>query len=228
MPPSSPRPCFRSATSPTASCRTRRSTWWTKPPRACAWKSIRCRRKSTRSSGASCSSKSSARRCARKPTRIRASGSAQIEKELGTLREQSNGLKAHWQTEKDAIGRIRKQKEEIERLKAEEQRYERAGDLSRVAEIRYGKLSAAEKELKSRAGPACRTAKRSSDAEGRGRRGRDRQDRQQVDGHSRRAGCSKAKCRSSSTWRSGCASAWSGRMRRSRAWPTRFAAAARA
>jgi ATP-dependent Clp protease ATP-binding subunit ClpB len=72
----------------------------------------------------------------------------QIEKELSTLREQSNGLKAHWQTEKDAIARIRKQKEEIERLKAEEQRYERAGDLSRVAEIRYGKLSAAEKELK--------------------------------------------------------------------------------
>ena len=71
----------------------------------------------------------------------------QIEKELGTMREQSNTLKAHWQTEKDAIGRIRKQKEEIERLKAEEQRYERAGDLSRVAEIRYGKLSAAEKEL---------------------------------------------------------------------------------
>jgi len=72
----------------------------------------------------------------------------QIEKELGSLREQSNALKAHWQTEKEAIGRIRKQKEEIDHLKTDEQRYERAGDLSRVAEIRYGKLSAAEKELK--------------------------------------------------------------------------------
>jgi ATP-dependent Clp protease ATP-binding subunit ClpB len=71
----------------------------------------------------------------------------QIEKELGTLKEQSNALKGRWQTEKDAIGRIRKIKEEIENLKAEEQRFERAGDLSRVAEIRYGKLSAAEKEL---------------------------------------------------------------------------------
>jgi ATP-dependent Clp protease ATP-binding subunit ClpB len=71
----------------------------------------------------------------------------QIEKELSTLREQSNSLKARWQTEKDAIGRIRKQKEEIDRLKTEEQRYERAGDLSRVAEIRYGKIAAAEKEL---------------------------------------------------------------------------------
>jgi ATP-dependent Clp protease ATP-binding subunit ClpB len=72
----------------------------------------------------------------------------QIEKELSTLREQSNSLKARWQTEKDAIGRIRKRKEEIDRLKTEEQRYERAGDLSRVAEIRYGKIAAAEKELK--------------------------------------------------------------------------------
>jgi ATP-dependent Clp protease ATP-binding subunit ClpB len=72
----------------------------------------------------------------------------QIEKELSSLREQSNGLKGRWQTEKDAIMRIRKIKEDIERLKAEEQRYERAGDLSRVAEIRYGKLSAAEKDLK--------------------------------------------------------------------------------
>jgi ATP-dependent Clp protease ATP-binding subunit ClpB len=73
---------------------------------------------------------------------------AQVEKELGSLKEKSSALKAHWQTEKDAIGKIRVQKEEIERLKAEEQRFERAGDLSRVAEIRYGKLSAAEKALK--------------------------------------------------------------------------------
>jgi len=73
---------------------------------------------------------------------------AQIEKELSTLREQSNALKARWQSEKDAIGRIRKLKEEIDRLKTEEQRYERAGELSKVAEIRYGKLTAAEKELK--------------------------------------------------------------------------------
>jgi ATP-dependent Clp protease ATP-binding subunit ClpB len=73
---------------------------------------------------------------------------AEIEKELATLREQSTALKARWQSEKDAIGRIRKQKEAIDQLKTEEQRYERAGDLSRVAEIRYGKLAAAEKELK--------------------------------------------------------------------------------
>jgi ATP-dependent Clp protease ATP-binding subunit ClpB len=72
----------------------------------------------------------------------------QIEKELSTLREQSNTLKAHWQSEKDAIARIRKIKEQIDQLKTEEQRYERSGELAKVAEIRYGKLSAAEKELK--------------------------------------------------------------------------------
>jgi ATP-dependent Clp protease ATP-binding subunit ClpB len=72
----------------------------------------------------------------------------QIEKELNGLREQSNTLKAHWQTEKEAIGKIRKIKEQIDQLKTEEQRFERAGDLARVAEIRYGKLSAAEKDLK--------------------------------------------------------------------------------
>jgi ATP-dependent Clp protease ATP-binding subunit ClpB len=72
----------------------------------------------------------------------------QIEKELSTLREQSNALKGRWQTEKDAIGRIRKMKEEIDHLKTEEQKYERAADLARVAEIRYGKMAPAEKELK--------------------------------------------------------------------------------
>ena len=79
-----------------------------------------------------------------KPSRERVK---QIEKELSTLREQSNALKAHWQTEKAAIGRIRTLKEEIDRLKTEEQKFERAGDLSKVAEIRYGKLAAAEKEV---------------------------------------------------------------------------------
>jgi ATP-dependent Clp protease ATP-binding subunit ClpB len=72
---------------------------------------------------------------------------AQIEKELATMREQSNGLKAHWQVEKSAIAEIRKRKEEIEQLKTEEQCYERTGDLARVAEIRYGKLSATERSL---------------------------------------------------------------------------------
>ena len=73
---------------------------------------------------------------------------SQIEKELAKLKEESSTKKARWQAEKDAIGKIRKLKEQIEQLKAEEQRYERAGELARVAEIRYGKIAAAEAELK--------------------------------------------------------------------------------
>ena len=71
----------------------------------------------------------------------------EIEKELSSLREKSSALKAQWQIEKDAIGRIRKIKGEIDQLKTEEQRMERSGELAKVAEIRYGKLAAAEREL---------------------------------------------------------------------------------
>src|SRR6202521_480413 len=71
----------------------------------------------------------------------------QLEVELAGLREESTARKAQWQVEKDAVAKIRKLKEQIEQLKAEEQRLERAGDLSRVAEIRYGKLGTVEREL---------------------------------------------------------------------------------
>jgi ATP-dependent Clp protease ATP-binding subunit ClpB len=60
---SSPPPRSPIATSATGSCRTRRSTSWTRPRLACASRSTPSRRRSTRSSGASCSSRSSGRRC---------------------------------------------------------------------------------------------------------------------------------------------------------------------
>ena len=72
----------------------------------------------------------------------------QIEKELAKLREDSSGRKARWQAEKAEIAKIRKLKEQIDQLKVEEQRFERAGDLAKVAEIRYGKIAQAERELK--------------------------------------------------------------------------------
>jgi ATP-dependent Clp protease ATP-binding subunit ClpB len=72
----------------------------------------------------------------------------QIEKELAKLKEDSSARKARWQAEKAAIGKIRKLKEQSEQLKAEEQKYERAGELAKVAEIRYGKIAAAERDLK--------------------------------------------------------------------------------
>jgi ATP-dependent Clp protease ATP-binding subunit ClpB len=71
---------------------------------------------------------------------------AQIEKELAKLKEDSSARKARWQAEKDAISKIRKLKEQIEGLKAEADRYERAGDLAKVAELRYGKIAQAERE----------------------------------------------------------------------------------
>jgi ATP-dependent Clp protease ATP-binding subunit ClpB len=70
----------------------------------------------------------------------------QIEKELAKLREDSSARKARWQAEKDAISKIRNLKEQIEQLKAEADRYERAGDLARVAEIRYGKITQLDRE----------------------------------------------------------------------------------
>jgi ATP-dependent Clp protease ATP-binding subunit ClpB len=87
---------------------------------------------------------------------------AQIEKELAKLKEESSAKKVRWQTEKDAISKIRRLKEQIDQLKAEEQRYERAGELAKVAEIRYGKITAAE--------AALRKAEQESDAMQKGSR----------------------------------------------------------
>jgi ATP-dependent Clp protease ATP-binding subunit ClpB len=72
----------------------------------------------------------------------------QIEQQLAELRERSRTLRAQWEAEKQAVQRIRELKERIEQLRADEQRYERAGDLARVAEIRYGLLLEAERQLR--------------------------------------------------------------------------------
>src|SRR3981189_115218 len=80
---------------------------------------------------------------------------AQIEKELAKLKEESSAKKARWQTEKEAIQKIRALKEQIEQLKAEEKRHERSGELAKVAEIRYGRMAAAERELKHAAAPVA-------------------------------------------------------------------------
>jgi ATP-dependent Clp protease ATP-binding subunit ClpB len=70
-----------------------------------------------------------------------------IEKELAEIRERSNTLKASWRKEKDLIARVRALKEQIEKLKIEEQTEERRGNLQRVAEIRYSLIRQAEAEL---------------------------------------------------------------------------------
>ncbi|MGY1722607.1 ATP-dependent Clp protease ATP-binding subunit [Blastococcus sp. SYSU DS0533] len=69
---------------------------------------------------------------------------AALDQELSDLREQSAGMKAHWQAEKEAIGRIRELKEELEDLRGEA---EREVDLNRAAEIRYGRIPQLEREI---------------------------------------------------------------------------------
>jgi ATP-dependent Clp protease ATP-binding subunit ClpB len=64
-----------------------------------------------------------------------------LEAELAQHKEQILGLKAHWQSEKELIAQIRGVKEELEKLGTEEQQAERAGDLARVAELRYGRAT---------------------------------------------------------------------------------------
>jgi ATP-dependent Clp protease ATP-binding subunit ClpB len=72
---------------------------------------------------------------------------AKIEKELADLQEKSRAMKAHWGLEKTAIQKIRETKERIEQLKVESQNAERQGDLTRAAELRYGKLLELNREL---------------------------------------------------------------------------------
>jgi len=66
---------------------------------------------------------------------------SKLETELGAMKDEILGMKAHWQNEKDLIQTIRKIKEEHEQLGIEEQQAEREGNLARVAEIRYGKAA---------------------------------------------------------------------------------------
>jgi ATP-dependent Clp protease ATP-binding subunit ClpB len=70
-----------------------------------------------------------------------------IERELSDLKERSAAMKAHWQQEKELIGKIRSLKEKIEKTRFEAEEATRAGDLGRAAELRYGTLPALEKDL---------------------------------------------------------------------------------
>ncbi|MFK7897205.1 MAG: ATP-dependent chaperone ClpB [Myxococcota bacterium] len=70
-----------------------------------------------------------------------------VEREIAELREGTDAFKATWQVEKDLIAEVRSAKEQRETLSAEYERAERAGDLERAAELRYGRLVELEKTL---------------------------------------------------------------------------------
>ena len=70
-----------------------------------------------------------------------------LEAELAELKEKSSEMKAHWQSEKERIDRIRELKERLEQVKIEEQKAEREGDLEKAARLRYGEATALQNEL---------------------------------------------------------------------------------
>ena len=74
---------------------------------------------------------------------------ARIEEELQETKQQSDSLKAQWQVEKQGITRLRGLKKEIESIRNDMEAAERAYDLNRLAELKYGRLPELEHRLKS-------------------------------------------------------------------------------
>ena len=64
----------------------------------------------------------------------------EIQRELAELRAGFNEMKAKWENEKSAIGKVQQLREEIERTNAEIAKAESAYDLNKAAELKYGKL----------------------------------------------------------------------------------------
>ncbi len=70
-----------------------------------------------------------------------------LSKEIAELNEVRNSLKAKWESEKEVVHGIQREKENIDKLKFEAEQAEKAGDYGKVAEIRYGKITEAERRL---------------------------------------------------------------------------------
>ena len=71
----------------------------------------------------------------------------EIREELASLREKFDVMKAKWDNEKNAIGRVQKIREEIESVNAQIERAQNSYDLQKAAELKYGKLPQLQKEL---------------------------------------------------------------------------------
>ena len=71
----------------------------------------------------------------------------EVQKELAEQRDQFNAMKARWEAEKEAIGKVSSLREEIERVNAEIEKAERTYDLNRAAELKYGELPKLKQEL---------------------------------------------------------------------------------
>ncbi len=71
-----------------------------------------------------------------------------LNKVIAEMSESRNALKARWENEKEVVHGIQREKENIDKLKFEAEKAEKAGDYGTVAEIRYGKITEAEQRLK--------------------------------------------------------------------------------
>jgi ATP-dependent Clp protease ATP-binding subunit ClpB len=70
-----------------------------------------------------------------------------IEKELAELKTQSSALQAQWQTEKEGVQKVRSLREQMDQVKIEIAQAERAYDLNKAAELKYGRLTELERQL---------------------------------------------------------------------------------
>jgi ATP-dependent Clp protease ATP-binding subunit ClpB len=70
-----------------------------------------------------------------------------LEKELANLKDKSKALTAQWQNEKAAVNAVSVVQSQLEQAKIELEQAQRRGDLSKSAEIQYGKIPELEKKL---------------------------------------------------------------------------------
>jgi ATP-dependent Clp protease ATP-binding subunit ClpB len=70
-----------------------------------------------------------------------------VERELAEVQEQASGLRARWQKERSSITQIADLKARLEALRFETTEATRKGDLQRAAELQYGEIPAAERDL---------------------------------------------------------------------------------
>src|SRR2546422_792831 len=70
-----------------------------------------------------------------------------LERELAHLKEESSELRAHWQQEKAALTEIRDKRKQLEALRAEVERAERAADYAKAAELKYSTVANLEREI---------------------------------------------------------------------------------
>ena len=70
-----------------------------------------------------------------------------LDKEIGELKAKASSMRSKWESERDILRQIQQKKERIEQLKIEAQQAERTGDYGKVAEIRYGSIVEAERNI---------------------------------------------------------------------------------